>query len=79
MLIGGKTCLHRAHHVVWHTFYGSVPHKHYIMPKDGDWGNIQPKNLECIPVKTMYTQLREEYESAFDEWIFGDCLERRTW
>lgn len=67
MFTDGRTCSHRAHHVVWHTFYGSIPGKHYIMPKDGDWGNIAPSNLECIPVKTVRTRQWEEYNQRMDE------------
>jgi len=67
MFINGQTYSHRAHHVVWHTFHGSIPDKHYIMPKDGDWENIAPKNLECIPVKTMRTRQWEAYNQRMDE------------
>nr|DAF07572.1 MAG TPA: HNH endonuclease [Caudoviricetes sp.] len=86
--VGGKKQLKRSAGVlVWTAFVGEIPPYHFVQYKDGNRRNLKVKNLYLKSNsefrKEEYTEGRlgwmlEEYESAFDEWIFGSCLERRT-
>lgn len=72
--------------LVYEAFVGKIPHDHYVQYKDGNRRNLAASNLY---LKSNSEFRKEEYEegrlgfqlvkSEFDEWIFGDCLERRTW
>nr|DAX24295.1 MAG TPA: HNH endonuclease [Caudoviricetes sp.] len=85
---GGKKQLKRSAGVlVWNAFVGEIPPYHFVQYKDGNRRNFWVKNLYLKSNsefrKEEYAEgrvgfLLEEYESAFDEWIFGSCLERRT-
>lgn len=86
--VGGKKQLKRSAGVlVWNAFVGEIPPYHFVQYKDGNRRNLKVKNLYLKSNsefrKEEYAEGRlgwmlEGYESAFDEWIFGDCLERRT-
>lgn len=86
--VGGKKQLKRSAGVlVWNAFVGEIPPYHFVQYKDGNRRNLKAKNLYLKSNsefrKEEYAEGRlgwmlEEYESAFDEWIFGSCLERRT-
>ena len=86
--VGGKKQLKRSAGVlVWNAFVGEIPPYHFVQYKDGNRRNLKVKNLYLKSNsefrKEEYAEgragfLLEEYESAFDEWIFGSCLERRT-
>ena len=85
---GGRKQLKRSAGVlVWNAFVGEIPPYHFVQYKDGNRRNLKVKNLYLKSNsefrKEEYAEGRlgwmlEEYESAFDEWIFGSCLERRT-
>lgn len=87
--VGGKKQVKRSAGVlVWKAFVGEIPPYHFVQYKDGNRRNFKPDNLYLKSNsefrKEEYAEgragfLLEEYESEFDEWIFGDCLERRTW
>lgn len=86
--VGGKKQLKRSAGVlVWNAFVGEIPPYHFVQYKDGNRRNLKVKNLYLKSNsefrKEEYAEgragfLLKEYESAFDEWIFGTCLERRT-
>ena len=86
--VGGRKQLKRSAGVlVWNAFVGKIPPYHFVQYKDGNRRNLKVKNLYLKSNsefrKEEYAEGRlgwmlEEYESAFDEWIFGSCLERRT-
>lgn len=86
--VGGKKQLKRSAGVlVWNAFVGEILPYHFVQYKDGNRRNFWVKNLYLKSNsefrKAEYAEgrsgfLLEEYESAFDEWIFGSCLERRT-
>lgn len=71
--------------LVWSLFVDKIPHDHYVQYKDGNRRNLSVDNLY---LKSNSEFRKEEYKegvlgfqlvkSAFDEWIFGSCLERRT-
>ena len=71
--------------LVYEAFVGKIPHDHYVQYKDGNRRNLEASNLY---LKSNSEFRKEEYEegrsgflqakSEFDEWIFGDCLERRS-
>ena len=87
--VDGKKQLKRSAGVlVWNVFVGWIPDGYFVQYKDGNRRNFTPENLYLKSNsefrKEEYAEGRlgwmlEEYESEFDEWIFGDCLERRTW
>lgn len=72
MFIDGKSYSHRAHHVVWHTLHGSIPYGCYIVPRDGDWMNIHPSNLECISVSESRRRAWEAYNDEMDR-LFAEA------
>lgn len=82
---GGKKQLKRSAGVlVWNAFVGEIPPYHFVQYKDGNRRNLKVKNLYLKSNsefrKEEYAEGRlgwmlEEYESAFDEWIFGSCME----
>ena len=62
--------------------------------RDGYWVQYKDGNRRNLAVSNLYLKSnsefrKEEYQegrlgiqlvkSEFDEWIFGSCLERRTW
>lgn len=71
--------------LVYEAFIGKIPHDHYVQYKDENRRNLAASNLY---LKSNSEFRKEEYQegrlgiqlvkSEFDEWIFGDCLERRT-
>lgn len=71
--------------LVYEAFIGKIPHDHYVQYKDGNRRNLAASNLY---LKSNSEFRKEEYQegrlgiqlvkSKFDEWIFGDCIERRT-
>lgn len=71
--------------LVYEAFVGKIPHDHYVQYKDGNRRNLAVSNLY---LKSNSEFRKEEYKegrlgfqlvkSAYDEWIFGSCLERRT-
>jgi hypothetical protein len=63
----GKTASCRAHHVIWHTFYGWIPYGCCVIPRDGDWTNIRPENLECVTVKERRKRQWAEYNRLMDD------------
>lgn len=72
----GRSVSCRAHHVVWHTFFGWIPYLCYVLPKDGNWENIAPDNLECISIKEYRQRQWAEYNERMDR-IFEETLEER--
>nr|DAX68634.1 MAG TPA: homing endonuclease [Caudoviricetes sp.] len=72
--------------LVWSLFVGEIPDGYWVQYNDGNRRNLAVSNLY---LKSNSEFRKEEYEegrlgfqlvkSEFDEWIFGDCLERRTW
>lgn len=71
--------------LVWSVFVGKIPPYHFVQYKDGNRRNFSLGNLylksDSEFRKEEYNEGRlgwmlEEYESEFDEWIFGDCIER---
>lgn len=86
--VGGRKQLKRSAGVlVWNAFVGEIPPYHFVQYKDGNRRNLKVKNLHLKSNsefrKEEYSEgragfLLKEYESAFDEWIFGSCMERRT-
>nr|DAX40732.1 MAG TPA: HNH endonuclease [Caudoviricetes sp.] len=86
--VGGKKQLKRSAGVlVWTAFVGWIPDGYFVQYRDGNRRNFWVKNLYLKSNsefrKEEYAEgrsgfLLEGYESAFDEWIFGSCLERRT-
>ena len=86
--VDGKKQLKRSAGVlVWNAFVGDIPPYHFVQYKDGNRRNLKVKNLYLKSNsefrKEEYAEgragfLLNAYESAFDEWIFGSCLERRT-
>lgn len=83
--VGGKKQLKRSAGVlVWTAFVGEIPPYHFVQYKDGNRRNLKVKNLYLKSNsefrKEEYAEGRlgwmlEEYESEFDEWIFGSCME----
>ena len=72
---------------MWSVFKGKIPKHHFVQYKDGNRRNWHVDNLYLKSNsefrKEEYKEGRlgwmlEEYESEFDEWIFGDCIERRA-
>ena len=71
--------------LVYEAFIGKIPQDRYVQYKDGNRRNLAASNLY---LKSNSEFRKEEYEdgrsgflrvkSEFDEWIFGDCIERRT-
>lgn len=71
--------------LVWTAFVGEIPDGYWVQYKDGNRRNLVVSNLY---LKSNSEFRKEEYKegrlgiqlvrSGFDEWIFGDCLERRT-
>lgn len=86
--VDGKKQLKRSAGVlVWNAFVGWIPDGYFVQYRDGNRRNLWVKNLYLKSNsefrKEEYAEGRAgfllgEYESAFDEWIFGSCLERRT-
>lgn len=84
--VGGKKQVKRTAGVlVWSVFKGKIPKHHFVQYKDGNRRNWHVDNLYLKSNsefrKEEYKEGRlgwmlEEYESEFDEWIFGDCIER---
>lgn len=82
---GGRKQLKRSAGVlVWNAFVGEIPPYHFVQYKDGNRRNLKVKNLYLKSNsefrKEEYAEGRlgwmlEEYESSFDEWIFGSCME----
>lgn len=71
--------------LVWSVFNGEIPPYHFVQYKDKSRRNFSLKNLylksDSEFRKEEYEEGRlgwmlEEHESEFDEWIFGDCIER---
>ena len=72
--------------LVWTAFVGEIPEQYWVQYKDGNRRNLALSNLY---LKSNSEVRKDEYKdgrlgfqlvkSAYDEWIFGDCLERRTW
>ena len=71
--------------LVWSVFNGEIPPYHFVQYKDKSRRNFSLNNLylksDSEFRKEEYEEGRlgwmlEEYESEFDEWIFGDCIER---
>lgn len=83
--VGGKKQLKRSAGVlVWTAFVGWIPDGYFVQYRDGNRRNFWVKNLYLKSNsefrKEEYAEgrsgfLLEEYESAFDEWIFGSCME----
>lgn len=71
--------------LVWTAFVGEIPDQYWVQYKDGNRKNFALSNLY---LKSNSEFRKEEYEdgrsgflrvkSEFDEWIFGDFIERRT-
>lgn len=71
--------------LVWTAFVGEIPDGYWVQYRDGNRRNLALTNLY---LKSNAEFRREEYKegrlgfqlvkSAYDEWIFGDCLERRA-
>lgn len=71
--------------LVWTAFMGEIPDQYWVQYKDGNRRNLALSNLY---LKSNSEFRKEEYKegrlgiqlvrSEFDEWIFGDCLERRA-
>lgn len=71
--------------LVWSLFVDKIPDGYWVQYKDGNRRNLAVSNLY---LKSNSEFRKEEYEdgrlgflqvkSEFDEWIFGDCLERRA-
>lgn len=71
--------------LVWSLFVDKIPDGYWVQYKDGNRRNLAVSNLY---LKSNSEFRKEEYKdsrlgfqlvkSAYDEWIFGDCLERRT-
>nr|DAF32970.1 MAG TPA: NUMOD4 motif protein [Caudoviricetes sp.] len=71
--------------LVWSLFVDKIPDGYWVQYKDGNRRNLAVSNLY---LKSNSEFRKEEYEdgrsgflrvkSEFDEWIFGDCIERRT-
>lgn len=73
--------------LVWSTFVDEIPDQYFVQYHDGNRRNLSLKNLYLKSSsefrKEEYREgrsalLLEEYESEFDEWIFGSCTERRA-
>ena len=70
--------------LVWTAFVGEIPDGYWVQYKDGNRRNLAVSNLY---LKSNSEFRKEEFEkgqlgfqlvkSAYDEWIFGTCLERR--
>lgn len=83
--VGGKKQLKRSAGVlVWAAFVGWIPDGYFVQYRDGNRRNFWVKNLYLKSNsefrKEEYAEGRlgwmlEEYESEFDEWIFGSCME----
>ncbi len=71
--------------LVWSLFVDKIPDGYWVQYKDGNRRNLAVSNLY---LKSNSEFRKEEYEdgrsgflqvkSEYDEWIFGDCIERRT-
>lgn len=82
---GGKKQLKKSIGVlVWNTFVGPIPPHYFVQYRDRNRRNFKPDNLYLKSNsefrKEEYAEGRagfflEEYESEFDEWIFGSCME----
>lgn len=82
---GRERKVHSGARLVYEAFIGKIPHDYYVQYKDGNRRNLAASNL-CLKSNSEFR--KEEYKegrlgiqlvrSEFDEWIFGDCLERRT-
>lgn len=69
--------------LVWTAFVGEIPDQYWVQYKDDNPRNLALTNLY---LKSNSEFRKEEYKegrlgfqlvkSAYDEWIFGDCLER---
>nr|DAS56618.1 MAG TPA: HNH endonuclease [Caudoviricetes sp.] len=83
--VGGKKQLKRSAGVlVWTAFVGWIPDGYFVQYRDGNRRNFWVKNLYLKSNsefrKEEYAEGRlgwmlEGYESEFDEWIFGSCME----
>ena len=72
--------------LVWTAFVGEIPDGYWVQYKDENRRNLALTNLY---LKSNSEFRKEEYKagllgfqlvkSEFDEWIFGDYLERRIW
>lgn len=86
--VGGKRQVKRSvGALVWRAFKGEIPGQHFIQYRNGNRRDFSLKNLylksDSQFRKEEYSEGRagfmlEEYESAFDEWVFGSCVERRA-
>ncbi len=82
---GRERKIYSAAVLVWSMFIGEIHPKHWVQYKDGNRQNLSVDNLY---LKSNSDFRKEEYKegrlgfqltrSEFDEWIFGDCIERRT-
>lgn len=71
--------------LVYEAFVGKIPDGYWVQYRDGNRRNLTASNLY---LKSNSEFRKEEFEegrlgfqlvkSAYDEWIFGSCLERRT-
>lgn len=62
----GQSQSYRAHHVIWQTFFGPIPYRHYVVPRNGDWENVAPDNLECITIAEVRRRQWAEYNDGLD-------------
>lgn len=79
--VGGKKQIKKAiGALVYEAFIGKIPPMHFVQYKDGNRRNVKPDNLYLKSNsefrKEEYDEGRlgwmlEQYESEFDEWIFG--------
>nr|DAU92635.1 MAG TPA: NUMOD4 motif protein [Caudoviricetes sp.] len=82
---GRERKVYSAAALVWSLFVDKIPDGYWVQYKDGNRRNLAVSNLY---LKSNSEFRKEEYEdgrlgfqltkSEFDEWIFGDCLERRA-
>ncbi len=70
--------------LVWTAFVGEIPDQYWVQYKDGNRKNFALTNLYLKSNsefrKEAYEEgrsalLLEQYESEFDEWIFGSCMD----
>ena len=84
-LHGRERKVYSAAVLVWSLFVDKIPDGYWVQYKDGNRRNLAVSNLY---LKSNSEFRKEEYKegrlgiqlvkSEVDEWIFGDCLERRT-
>lgn len=79
--VGGKKQVQKSAGVlVWNVFKGHIPNGHFVQYRNGNRRDFSLKNLYLKSSsefrKEEYAEgrsalLLEQYESEFDEWIFG--------